>query len=150
MEAINIYSTIKNGFETLSNILNGTVTEHVLDTKGKLVLAKFKTVEHAYQCKKALYYNQEDLAVKIFRSNTGWEALKIARAVKINDDWNELGEIELEKSMRLCFEQNPKQLQLLLSTEDAILVHDSMKYINLGKWSTVFPNILMKIRTENK
>lgn len=150
MKTINIYSTDRNGFETLSNILNGTCTEIVEGRKGK-VEVKFLSVEHAYQTKKALHVKNFELANKIYKSKTGWEAQKLSKEIAKNflveNNFNSA--LELEKSMRLCFEQNPKQLELLLSTKDAILTHKSSKF-NLGKWETVFPNILTRIRDENR
>lgn len=148
MKQINIYSTIKNGYEKLSNLLNGTVKETVIGRKGAVEI-EFKTVEHAYQCKKALFMKQYDIAISIAKSNNGWDAQRLSKIFKTNDNWEFISEIELEKSMRLCFEQNPKSLELLLLTGDAELIHDSGKHINLGKWKTVFPSILMKIRDEN-
>lgn len=146
MDKINIYSTDKNGYERLSNILNGTVKEEIVGRKGK-VLIEFKTVEHAYQCKKALFYKQYDLAISIANSSNGWQAQKLSKQIKVDDNWDKISEDELYKSMKLCFEQNPKSLELLLSTKDAELVHKH-PYIKLGKWSEVFPKLLMKIRQD--
>lgn len=145
MNTINIYSTDRNGFETLSNILNGTCTEIVEGRKGK-VEVKFPTVEHAYQTKKALCVKNYELANKIYKAKTGWEAQKLSKQITNLQNFNST--LELENSMRLCFEQNPKQLELLLSTKDAVLKHKSPKF-NLGKWETIFPDILTRIRDEN-
>lgn len=150
MEEINIYSTVKNGYERLSNILNGTVF-YTINNKE----FEFKTVEHLYQSLKALYFKDEYTANKIYRSNTGWDAQRLSKTINILnnktlEDWDAESEEILEKCMRMCFEQNPKALELLLSTGDAKLIHDSGKHINLGKWATIFPNILMKIRNEHK
>lgn len=147
-ETINIYSTCKNGFETLSNILNGEVREEINSTPNT-----FKTVEHAYQCKKAIFFGDINMANKIFQSNTGWDAQRLSKLIIRDNDlakeWDKISSLELEKSMRLCFEQNPKAVELLLKTENATLIHDSGKHINLGKWATIFPEILTKIRDEN-
>ena len=148
MEEINIYSTVKNGYKKLSNILNGTVF-YTINNKE----FEFKTVEHLYQSLKALYFKDEYTANKIYRSNTGWDAQKLSKTIEIKndktlEDWDTISEDILEKCMRLCFEQNPKALELLLSTGNSKLIHDSGKHINLGKWATVFPNILMKIRKD--
>ena len=150
MEEINIYSTVKNGYEKLSNILNGEVRA-IISNKPYT----FKTVEHTYQCLKALYFNDFVTATKILNSSTGWDAQKLSKTIEIQNDktlkdWDAISKDVLEKCMRLCFEQNPKALELLLSTGDAKLIHDSDKHINFGKWATIFPNILMKIRDEHR
>lgn len=140
-ETINVYSTDNNGFKTLSNLLNGPVKE-VVD--GKEI--EFKTVEHAYQAKKAIFAGDKVTANKIHQSVTGWDAQKLGREIKNLDtkSWDAIAYQELEKSMRLAFEQNPKAMQLLLSTGNSILTHKAK--FNLGRWERDFPEILMKIR----
>ena len=141
---INIYSTLKNGFEKLSNLLNGPVTAEI---NGKLLT--FKTVEHLYQTKKALFAGDNETANKIYTAVTGWDAQKISREVKNLDSqaWDSVSSRELEDSMRLAFEQNEEARNLLISTGNAILTHKK-ENANLGKWETEFPRILTEIRSE--
>lgn len=140
---INIYSTNKNGFQNLSNILNGPVKAII---EGKEL--NFKTVEHLFQTKKALFAGDKITANKIFYAKTGWDAQKLGRTVKnLNSkEWDKVSSQELESAMRLAFQQNKNNRDLLLSTGDATLTHNSN--FNLGKWTTEFPKILMKIRSE--
>ena len=143
---INIYSTNKNGFERLSNLLSEPYDEIILD-----VLVNLKTIEHGYQVKKAIFGNDFEIASEIYLSKSGFEAQKLSR--KINnldkDSWNKISIKELEKSMRLCFNQNLFSQKLLLKTGDEILTHEH-SYIKLGIWEVEFPRILMSIREELK
>lgn len=138
-ESINIYSTDKNGFEKLSNLLNGPVTVDNLT---------FQTVEHAYQYAKAMFANDSDTANKILEAKTGWEAQTLGKTVAglDSDEWNKSSTQILESIMRQAFEQNEESRNLLLKTGDAILTHKSSA--SLGKWGKVFPELLMKIREE--
>lgn len=142
-QVINIYSTLKNGYEKLSNLLNGPITTTI---DGKEVT--FKTVEHLFQVKKALFANDRATANAILSSKTGWDAQKLGRTVKdLNSkEWDKISSQELESSMRLAFEQNPEVKELLLKTGNATLVHKAN--VNLGKWETEFPRILTKLRSE--
>ena len=145
---INIYSTDKNGFEKLSNILNGPI-KATIDGKERI----FKSVEHLYQVKKALFAGDKVTAMKIFMSNTGWDAQKLGSkkgpikwTEHTPDDWDKVSSQELEDAMRLAFEQNESAKQLLLKTGNLELTHKTK--FNLGKWEQVFPELLMKLRNE--
>jgi len=140
---INIYSTDDNGFKKLSNLLNGPVRATV---NGKEYT--FKTIEHLYQVKKALFAGDTETANKIFATTTGFDAQKLSKTIKNLDSaaWDKISSQELESAMRLGFEQNQSAKDLLLSTGTANLTHKTK--FNLGKWETVFPEILMKIREE--
>jgi ribA/ribD-fused uncharacterized protein len=141
--SINIYSTDDNGFKNLSNLLNGPVKATVNGVE-----KTFKTVEHLYQIKKALFAGDTETANKIFAATTGFDAQKLSKdIVGLNsEEWDKISSQELESAMRLAFEQNQSAKDLLLSTETATLTHKTK--FNLGKWETVFPEILMKIREE--
>ena len=141
---INIYSTDDNGFKKLSNLLNGPV-KATLNNKEHV----FKTIEHLYQVKKALFAGDIETANKIFAATTGFDAQKLSKdIVGLNSEaWDKISSQELESAMRLAFEQNQSAKNLLLSTGTANLTHKTK--FNLGKWETVFPEILMKIRKES-
>ena len=137
---INIYSTDKNGFEKLSNLLNGPV---------EFNNREFKTVEHLYQWKKAMFAKDKTTAEKIFNANTGWDAQRLSKTIQNPDSkaWDEISSQQLEASMNLAFQQNPEAKKLLLSTGNTQLTHQTSKF-SLGKWEKEFPRLLMKIRQE--
>ena len=138
---INVYSTNKNGFEKLSNLLTNPVT---INVNGKQVT--FKTVEHAYQAKKALFAGDRDVANKIYNAENGWAAQKLSRTINglKSKEWDAISESVLEDIMTQYYNQDSSAKQLLLSTRNSELTHKSDR--NLGKWGEVFPKILMKIR----
>lgn len=138
---INIISTEKNGYEKLSNLLNGPVKSFV---NGQYL--EFKTIEHLYQIKKALFYKEFDTALEIYNYKTGWEAAKRGRIIHNSHftEWDSISSEILEQCMIECFSQNPESVKLLLSTKDYTITH-KWKY-SMGKWETVFPNILIRIR----
>lgn len=136
---INIYSTDKNGFNKLSNLLVGPVEFNGF---------KYKTIEHLYQWKKANFAGDQETANKIFYAKTGFEAQKLSKKIQGLDsaEWNKVSSQELEEAMRLAYEQNPQAKELLLSTGNNILTHKGP--FDMGKWETEFPRILMQIRNE--
>jgi ribA/ribD-fused uncharacterized protein len=142
-ESINIYSTEKNGYQNLSNILNGPVKDTI---NGKELV--FKTVEHLFQIYKALFAKDTKTANEIFNAETGWDAQRLSKTIMgLNSkEWDKVSSAQLEKAMRLSFEQNETARNLLLSTGNTILTHHTDKF-NMGKWEKVFPEILMKIRS---
>lgn len=146
---INIYSTHKNGFEKLSNLLHGPVLDTV---RGKL--RTFKTVEHLYQVQKAIFAGDIETANKIYKAKSGWDAQKLSKEIKNLPAklWDRKSSAELERIMILAFEQNEDSRKLLLDTGQAQLVHQNphKPFMKLGKWESVFPEILMKIRTNLK
>jgi ribA/ribD-fused uncharacterized protein len=143
---INIYSTEKNGFQDLSNLLNGPVTATIDGNE-----LTFPTVEHLYQTKKALFAGDTTTANKIYKATNGWDAQKLGKEIaNLNStEWDKISSQELEDSMRLSFEQNEEFRKLLLATGSATLTHTKGK-TNLGKWSEEFPRILTQIREELK
>lgn len=138
---INIYSTDKNGYENLSNLLNGPVIYNGFS---------YKTVEHLYQWRKADFAKDKQAADKIYKAKNGWEAQKLGKTVKNLDtkEWDKVSFSILKESMRLAFDQNQSAKDLLSSTGDSQLTHKAA--FNLGKWETEFPRILMAIRDEDK
>lgn len=137
---INILSTEKNGYETLSNLLSPSFEYNLLS---KTLV--YPTVEHCYQCAKAIFHGQYQLANTIYKAKNGWEAKKLSTQIITTPVWNEKKFPVIEAMMDACFQQNPKHKALLLSTGNEVLTHiHSTK--NLGVWSEKFPEILMKLR----
>ena len=167
LEALNIYSEDKNGFENLSNFKHGPVSA-TLSEKGEKV---FKTVEHLYHAKKVLFAINElsvvqkdetrierarknklieqarEVLKEIMKATTGRQAYSAGHIVPgLNiQKWKAKESAELESAMRLAFSQNIEAAKLLMSTGSRLLTH-------LGgsnnKWTKQFPYILMKIRAD--
>ena len=151
----NIYTNETNGFKNLSNLYNGPV---VIDWNGTDIT--FATVEHAYQTLKAMFGGDQIAAGKIMVAKDGFEAQKLGSKNGIIDwkngktieDWDKVSADYLEHVMRLAFDQNENAKNLLLKTGDTVLTHKNLKKpdMSLGKWESLFPAILTKIRTELK
>lgn len=139
---INILSTEKNGYETLSNLLTPSF-RYTLLSKSLI----FPTVEHCYQCAKAIFHGDYDLANKIFKAKNGWAAKKLSLKIKTNDIWDKKKFVVIEAMMDACFNQHVKHKSLLLSTKEELLTHKH-PYLNLGIWQEKFPEILIKLRTK--
>jgi ribA/ribD-fused uncharacterized protein len=144
MNPINVYSTDKNGFEKLSNMLNGPVVFNQYSS-----CMTFPTVEHIYQYCKARFAGDDNAMTKILKAPTGWDAWRESKKIKELDfiQWDDIAYRVLEKCMRLAFEQNEEARDLLLLTNDAMIVHKSPKGFNQGRWEFDFPEILMNIRS---
>lgn len=144
METINILSTEKNGFQTLSNLLTPSFAYTISQ-----IPRVFPNVENCYQCYKAVSIGDNKLALEIYKSKNGWEAKKLGKLVTPNSEW-ELEKFNIiEKMMDACFNQNPSHKQLLLDTGEAHLSHYSPT-ANLREWSFKFPEILTKLREKYK
>lgn len=117
----------------------------------------FQTVEGAFQAakfgyttaydKKAGVWNDEAITLhdKLMKAS-GPQAKKLGRTIKGLDveAWNADSAMIMKILIKASFKQNPKALQRLLSTGNAILTHTQDK----GKWGTEFPRILMEVREE--
>lgn len=144
METINILSTEKNGFQTLSNLLTPSFAYTISQ-----IPRVFQTVEHCYQCYKAVSVGNNKLALEIYKSKNGWEAKKLGKLVTPNSEWELEKFSVIEKMMDACFEQNPSHKQLLLDTGEARLIH-THPTLNLKDWGFKFPEILMNLRQKYK
>ena len=144
METINILSTEKNGYQTLSNLLTPSFTYTISQ-----IPRIFQTVEHCYQCYKAVKSGDNKLALEIYKSKNGWEAKKLGKLITPNSEWDLEKFGIIEKMMDACFEQNSSHKQLLLDTGDVRLTHFSPNY-SLGEWGFKFPEILTKLREKYK
>lgn len=149
MKTINVYSTDRNGYEGLSNMLNGPVKINLHEPLDACVT--FRTVEHAFHCHKAMFAEDVGACEKIHLAPTGWDAQRLSKTIKGLDSkkWDEKSSAILEMCMRMAFMQNESARNLLISTGDATLTHIKGS-INLGKWAIEFPRILMKIREDFK
>jgi predicted NAD-dependent protein-ADP-ribosyltransferase YbiA (DUF1768 family) len=133
-----------NGFEKLSNMRNGPVYLEI--QKG--VLTKFQTAEHAYQVMKAYHASDFESVKRIYSAVNAWEARRFGREIK-GLVQNEIRAYEvMEYILHKTFSQNPKALELLLSTGNEILTHVAPNNINLGRWTIDFPKILMELRSK--
>lgn len=143
---INIYSTDKNGFEKLSNILNGPFKAIIHS-----LAITFSSVEQYYQYQKAIFAGDNETAQKILNAKTGWDAVRLSKEITGLDSkkWDAEAERILEHGIRLAIDQNESARNLLLSTGEALLTH-TKEGIRLGKWEKAFPEILMRIRSEIK
>lgn len=130
-QIINIWSTEKNGYESLSNLalrpFTGKDNRH------------YYSVEHAYQTWKSGTFDEDTY------NNVNWAKgnVKISGTRKANMKTN-IG--LMEDLMRESFNQNPKAKELLLSTGLSTLTHTQDK----GVWAKAFPDLLMRLRKEFK
>ena len=127
---INVWSTDKNTFESLSNFAKRPFK--YVDGK------QYYSVEHAYQSWKTGQFNET------VYNDSRWKQGKVFKKgePKKDNDWN----IKLmEKLMRASFAANPEAMALLKKTGNAKLTHNNPS----GKkdfWTNQFPKLLEKIR----
>ena len=123
---INIWSTDKNGFEQLSNLMPRT-----FEYEGR----QYKSVEHAYQSLKSGQFDEATY------NNPRW-GTGLTKIVGRKGTDKKTNIVLMENIMRSMFDQNPEAMELLKSTGTANLTHTQDK----GIWKGKFPEILMKIR----
>ncbi len=156
MEYIFFYGHTKdNGY--MSNFSEYTFTESGVT---------YDTVERYMHYKKALLFNDYEIAKKIINSNTPQEAKMLGRKVKNFDNlkWDKNKVDIVRTGIRLKFEQNGLISQALLSTGEKYLVEAASNDIiwgigfnskdaiaNFYSWGeNLLGKILMDIRTELK
>ena len=143
---INILSTEKNGYESLSNF---NTPPFKFKLFGKELI--FKNVEIAYQTIKALRFFDHGLANTIFKCKNGFEAKELIKKLELSEAevemWDREKKAVIKELMKECFLQNPSHLNLLLNTKDESLTHKHPT-LNLGDWEEIFSNILMELRQE--
>ena len=131
---INIYSTDKNGFETLSNLSPREFTFN-----GK----QYHSVEHAYQTLKTGKFNESVFNEYNNRYASGMQLGKFTGGTKADISTS----YQLMKDLiKASLEQNKDIEKLLLSTKNSVLTHTQEK----GYWGKDFPKILMEVRSELK
>lgn len=143
---INILSTEKNGYESLSNF---NTPPFKFKLFGKELF--FKNVEIGYQTIKALRFFDHELANAIYKSKNGYEAKKLIKQLELSkaeiEMWNKEKIKVIKELMKECFLQNSSHLNLLLNTKDEVLTHKHPT-LNLGDWERLFPELLMELRQE--
>jgi predicted NAD-dependent protein-ADP-ribosyltransferase YbiA (DUF1768 family) len=122
-----------------------------LEANGEYFSGKFNTVEGAFQAAKIFYTtsgrdSMSDSLFEYFQYATGPNAKKAGRNIQnVNiQDWDEDSSSIMKNLIKQSFQQNPKALETLLATGNAILTHTQDK----GKWGTEFPKLLMEVRNE--
>ncbi|WP_411350591.1 hypothetical protein [Moraxella lincolnii] len=129
-EPINIWSTDKNGYETLSNLAPRPFTG--LDNR------LYHSVEHAYQTWKSGKFDEAIYTNK--RWANGW--VKVNSTRKPNKNRN----IDFMKRIMLqSFKQNEQAKELLLSTGNRPFTHNGYKP---DIWTEKFPELLAQVRQE--
>ncbi len=145
VKSINIYSTDKNGFESLSNMAIRPFRYNFGAS-----YTDFNSVEQAYQAAKYQYTDQSAANQKvedaILESNNPFEIKQLGRKFSKLDrkEWDKNSSRIMKDFIKESFRQNPKALAKLLSTGDAILTHTQ----DSTKWKTEFPKLLMEVRDE--
>ena len=131
---INIWA----GSHENENLSNMAIRPFVIE--GKL----FRTVEHRFQYRKAIFAGDENTAKMILESESPYEAKLFGRQVKGLDNtaWDKVAPKEMEAAIRLSFMSNPEAAEALMLTGNALLTHEQEK----GIWKEEFPRILMKVR----
>jgi ribA/ribD-fused uncharacterized protein len=129
-------------YSFLSNFYDSSI---IID--GKL----FKTVEHAYQAHKTL--DSEDFE-KIRKSKTPSEAKKIGRTVSLREDWDSVKVSLMKVFLQKKFE-NPFLADLLVSTQDALLIeenfwNDKFWGVCRGSGKNMLGKLLMEVRENIK
>lgn len=113
-------------------------------------IRQFNSVEQAFQAYK-LKYAPMDLAdaeniLDAINSGSPFEARRIGNTIRSLDrarwDADKFGIIK--ELIKASFQQNPRALQRLLATGDAVFTHNQETSI----WKTEFPRILMEVRSE--
>ena len=104
-----------------------------VDKKGR----QYVSVEHAYQTLKSGKLDEETFNLKWGKGRKFFGKKKANKSLNI--------EI-MYKIMNASFQQNPMAMRNLLMTGDEILTHNQ----DNGIWRQKFPELLMKIRHENK
>ncbi len=145
---INVYSSDKNGFQNLSNFLNGPIFILEKNKNEDEKQITYPTVEHYYQYRKAVFAGDLEAMTKILLAETGYKAQKIGKDIKnLNPEkWDEVSKDILRTTMLIAFAQNKENRDLLLSTGNAEFTHVSNTGAILGKWTEDFPKLLKEVR----
>ena len=129
---INIWSTVDNGYNTLSNLAPSTFSY-----QGK----EYVSVEHAYQSLKSGEFDEN--TYKQERWKKGWQKISGIDSGAIDEAKRDL----MHDLLVASFTQDLVRQQLLLSTGNKELTHQRPDRSE-DPWEKVFPEILMKVRSE--
>lgn len=123
----------------------------------------FKSVEHAYQYMKAVYYDRTELAEEICRQPTAWGAKNLAKQVLTEDSWHENKLDIMRDIIRAKAACVPEFRMELLKSQDKIvetvqgdyfwscgLRKHEVFWTNEKDWpgKNVMGQLLMELRTE--
>lgn len=159
-KTINIYSTDKNGYEVLSNFAPRPFYDkhNAINVTDEREWLGYPTVEHAFQGTKLQYSsnispeaNQKFLDQFTSNKISAKDAKSLGARIPLTKEnitkWNKDRYSVMEDLVKQSFEQNPKALEILLSTGNAVLTHNGGRK---DYWTKNFPKILMEVRKELK
>lgn len=143
---INIFYTLNDKYSQLSNFANRPF---------KIGGVSYQNVESAYQHIKISFADPiTEQPLEIQNANwsnlIGYQAKQLGKKIKgLNkEEWDNQSSQIMKTLIKTSFEQNPKDLELLLSTGNSKLVHNNPKSGKVDKWTTEFPRILTEVRDE--
>jgi len=96
--------------------------------------------------KEVVEHNNKVLDEIIKNENNPFKIKLLGRQFKGLDTkaWDKVALSEMEKVLKISFEQNPKSLEALKNTGNSLLTHTQ----DSGRWKNDFPNLLMKVRND--
>lgn len=86
---------------------------------------RFKSAEHAYQHKKAVFHNRRDIATRIHHSTTPYAAKKISKSITQCRQWHECKADIMLEILKEKAKQCPAFRKALLNTGSKHLVHNT-------------------------
>lgn len=86
---------------------------------------KFRSAEHAYQYKKALYHNRRDVALRILHSKTPLIAKKISKNIIQCSQWHESKADIMMKILHEKAKQYPVFSRAVINTGNKHLIHNT-------------------------
>ena len=142
---LEIWSTVENGFEPLSNLWpTKIVYKSRPGPKGEAIPLEFKSAEHAYQTWKDGKFNavayKDKVWDKPFPRNVKKFRADSQQALRKNS------ERIMEEILTAKFRQNPELNELLMETKGKDLTHRNAKD---KFWRNKFPELLMKRREKS-
>lgn len=116
----------------------------------------FKSAEHLYQYKKAIFHNYSSLADYIKKANSAKEAKGLSKCIKkseLSSTWEKQKSEIMFNILCLKFEQVREFRIALLNTRKAKLVHNVVHDFwgtgYMGRGKNHFGELLMRLRSEN-
>ena len=140
------FIAIRGAQDILSNFY---ASKHKLRYAG----LSFKTLEHAYQYKKAKEHGDDKLADEIFVCDKAIKAKVLGSSVSVSQHWHSVKAYIMQDLLRCKAECIPEFRQMLLSTHNAKLTHpvkdDFWGYWD-GQGMDMFGHLLMELRDNLK
>ena len=110
----------------------------------------FRSVEHAYQFRKAIEMSQEDLAEEIRQTHSSYNAMEIAKNIRTGDKWLDMKMSIIYELLKVKADQSKVFYNKLISTKGRQLVEDtSHDYWGKGSSGTglnMLGRLLMTLR----